>query len=81
LTRNSGYTGITRDGISVILSSFSADGVVGGVVNLLVDHVDALHEEFVAAGVSLDLAPYDQTWGKREMYVKDADGNCLRFQQ
>jgi len=54
---------------------------VGGVVNLLVDHVDALHEEFVAAGVSLDLAPYDQTWGMREMYVKDADGNCLRFQQ
>lgn len=75
------YTGISRDGVWVILSSFSGDGVAGGVVNLLVDNVDELHAEFVVAGVEIDLAPYDQTWGTREMYVKDADGNCLRFQQ
>jgi uncharacterized glyoxalase superfamily protein PhnB len=75
------YTGISRDGVWVILSSFGGDGVVGGVVNLLVDNVDALHDEFVAAGVAIDTPPIDQTWGTREMYVKDADGNCLRFQQ
>ena len=75
------YFGISRDGVWIILSSFSGDGVAGGVANLLVDDVDALHGEFVAAGVTISLAPVDQTWGTREMYVKDADGNCLRFQR
>ena len=51
------------------------------MANLLVDNVDALHAEFLAKGVKIDLAPVDQTWGTREMYVKDGDGNCLRFMQ
>ena len=75
------YMGITRDGIWLHLSTFSGDGVVGGVVNILVDEVDALHAEFVEKGVNIDLAPIDQTWGTREMYVKDEDRNTLRFQQ
>jgi uncharacterized glyoxalase superfamily protein PhnB len=50
-------------------------------VNLLVDDVDALHEEFVAAGVTIDLTLYDSSRGTRQMYVKDADGNSVRFQQ
>jgi uncharacterized glyoxalase superfamily protein PhnB len=73
------YMGISRDGIWVNLSSFSGDGVSGGVVNLFVDDVDTLHAEFVAQGVLIDSGPVDQTWGSREMYVKDSDGNCLRF--
>jgi hypothetical protein len=28
---------------------------------------------------SVDQAPTDQTWGMRELYVRDPDGNCLRF--
>jgi uncharacterized glyoxalase superfamily protein PhnB len=72
------YMGVTRDGIWLYLSSFSGDGVSGGVVNLLVEDVDALHVELVAKGVRIDSGPVDQTWG-REMYVKDADGNCVRF--
>ncbi len=75
------YMGISRDGVWIHLSSFSGDGVAGGVVNLLVDDVDALHKEFVAKGVHIDSGPVDQTWGTREMYVKDADRNCLRFQR
>jgi uncharacterized glyoxalase superfamily protein PhnB len=75
------YMGITRDGVWMHISSFSGDGVSGGVVNLLVDNVDALHAEFVAKGVRITVEPVDQTWGTREMYVKDADGNCIRFQQ
>jgi uncharacterized glyoxalase superfamily protein PhnB len=51
------------------------------VVNLLVDDVDALHLELVAKQVRIDTGPVDQTWGTREMYVKDSDGNCLRFIQ
>ncbi|MGD0629723.1 MAG: VOC family protein [Terracidiphilus sp.] len=75
------YLGISRDGVWVILSSFPGDGVAGGVMSLLVDDVDALHAEFVAAGVTVDTPPIDQTWGTREMYVKDADRNSVRFQQ
>jgi uncharacterized glyoxalase superfamily protein PhnB len=63
------------------VSSFSGDGVSGSVANLVVDDVDALHAEFAVKGVRIDLEPFDQTWGNREMYVKDADGNCLRFIQ
>lgn len=73
------YIGLSRDGVWIHLSSFSGDGISGGVANLLVDDVDTLHAEFVSQGVRIDLAPVDQTWGSREMYVKDADGNCLRF--
>jgi uncharacterized glyoxalase superfamily protein PhnB len=73
------YMGLKRDGIWINLSSFSGDGVAGGVVNLIVDDVDALYAEFAAKGVLIDLTPVDQTWGSREMYVKDADHNCLRF--
>lgn len=74
------YTGLSRDGVWLHLSSFSGDGVAGGVVNLLVDDVDALHTEFASKGVAIAVEPVDQTWGTREMYVKDIDGNCLRFQ-
>ena len=73
------YMGLSRDGTRLHVFSFSGDGVPGGVVNLLVDDVDALHVEFVARRVRIDLARIDQTWGTREMYVKDSDGNCLRF--
>jgi uncharacterized glyoxalase superfamily protein PhnB len=73
------YTGVTRDGIWLHLSSFSGDGVSGRVVNLLVEDVDALHVELVAKGVRIDTGPIDQTWDTREMYVKEADGNSVRF--
>ena len=74
--------GVTRDGVWLhLFSSFSGDGISGGVANLITGDVDALYAEFVAKGVSIDLAPIDQTWGSREMYVKDADRNCLRFIQ
>jgi len=75
------YMGISRDGVWIVLSSFSGDGVAGGVANFLVDDVDALYAEFLANGVVADLPPADQTWGTREMYIKDADGNSLRFQR
>lgn len=73
------YMGLTRDGVRLHVSSFSGDGVSGAVVYLLVEDVDALHTELVANGVAIDLQPTDQSWGNREMYVKDPDGNSIRF--
>jgi uncharacterized glyoxalase superfamily protein PhnB len=73
------YMGLVRDDARVHLSSFSGDGVCGGVVRLEVDDVDGLHAELVEKGVQIDTGPIDQTWGNREMYVSDADGNSIRF--
>ena len=73
------YMGLEREGVWLHVSSFSGDGVSGGVVFLLVEDVDALHAELVAKGVPIALEPTDQSWGNREMYVSDPDGNSLRF--
>ncbi len=75
------YMGLHKDGAWIHVSSFSGDAVPGGVVYLIVDDLDALHREFVDRGIPIDLEPTDQSWGNREMYVKDSDGNCLRFVQ
>lgn len=71
------YAGMSRDGVWIHLSSFSEDGVQGGVANLTVDNVDHLYAEFKARHVHVD-TPVDHSWG-RQMCVKDMDGNCLRF--
>ncbi|MGB8322352.1 MAG: glyoxalase superfamily protein [Candidatus Acidiferrum sp.] len=62
------YMGISRDDVWLHVSSFSGDGLSGSVANLIVDDVDALHAEFAAKGVRIDLAPVDQTW---------ATGKCM----
>jgi uncharacterized glyoxalase superfamily protein PhnB len=74
------YLCLSRDGVPLHLSSFPGDGVAGGVVNFVVKDVDALYREFVAKNLQIAVAPVDQSWGLREMYVRDADGNSLRFQ-
>jgi len=71
--------GLTRDGVKLHVSSLSGDGVSGGVVNLIVDKVDAPHAELVVKGVPIDLEPTDQTWRNREMCLKDTDGNSIQF--
>ena len=73
------YMGVMRDGVWLHLSSFTGDGVSGCAVYLAVANVDEMHAELVAKGVPIDTGPVDQTWGNREMYVKDADRNSIRF--
>ena len=75
------FLGLARDGALLHVSSFSGDGVSGNVVGLIVDDVDALHAELVGKEVAIALEPTDQTWGNREMYVRDPDGNSVRFVQ
>lgn len=73
------YMVVWRDSVVLHLSSFPGDGKPGGVVNIMVENVDHLYEEFSKKKVTVDLQPTDQTWGTREMYVKDINQNCLRF--
>jgi uncharacterized glyoxalase superfamily protein PhnB len=75
------YMGLIRGDAWLHISSFSGDGVSGGVVRIEVDDVDTLHAELISKGVRIDTGPVDQAWGTREMYVKDADGNSIRFIQ
>lgn len=75
------YQGFCRDDAWIHVSSFSGDAVVGGVVYLIVDNVDDVFASLVENGVDVDLEPTDQSWGNREAYVKDPDGNCIRFIQ
>jgi uncharacterized glyoxalase superfamily protein PhnB len=48
------------------------------VVYRLVDDVDLLQAEFVRNSAPIHVAPVNQTWGMRELYVRDPDGNSLR---
>ena len=75
------YLGLIRDGVRIHLSSFPEDGKPGNAIVLVVDNLDMLFEEFVMKHVQIDLAPTDQSWGNREMYIKDGDNNCIRFTQ
>jgi uncharacterized glyoxalase superfamily protein PhnB len=44
-----------------------------------VTDVDRLHEELSARGAVVQLPPTDQSWGIREMGIRDPDGNVLGF--
>jgi catechol 2,3-dioxygenase-like lactoylglutathione lyase family enzyme len=68
------------------LSSHAGDGHAGTATYLPVDDVDALFTDLCERGWlprddrgPVYAGPCDQTWGMRELYVDDPDGNCLRF--
>ena len=71
------------------LSTMSGDGMFGCAINVHVDDVDGLFARYVArgldptrhAGSPVHQGPTDQTWGWREFYVTDPDGNTLRFRR
>jgi hypothetical protein len=73
------YIGLVRDEAKLHVSSFAGDGVSGSLVYLLVDDVDGLHREFLNKNVPIEMAPTDQSWGNREMWVRDTDRNKIAF--
>lgn len=78
---------LLRDGAKMQLCEF--DGTAGLAVNVEVDEVDRLFDSYLARGLDtsskpnspVHQGPIDQTWGTREFYVTDPDGNTLRFRQ
>jgi catechol 2,3-dioxygenase-like lactoylglutathione lyase family enzyme len=81
------YASVALDGQAVHLSTLAGDSVRGGAVYLYVEDVGTLFQRFVDAGLKtpgnpdspVEDGPVDQTWGMREFYVRDPDGNALRF--
>ncbi|WP_298128059.1 VOC family protein [Brevundimonas sp.] len=84
-----GFAWLTRQGDVLQLSSHGGDGVAGQALVIDVAEVDSLFETFRARGLDpssrpespVHQGPVDQTWGTREFYVDDPDGNSLRFTQ
>ncbi len=69
------------------LSQHAGDGAFGCAINLRVKDVDGLFRKYVERGLDttghedspVHRGPVNQTWGIREFYVTDGDGNTLRF--
>ncbi len=74
------YLVLRRDGAVLHLSSFPGDGLVGHVVTIAVDDIYGLRDHLVSRGIDIGNGVMDQDWGDRELYVRDSDGNSIRFQ-
>jgi len=73
------YLAVARDGVWLHLQSFKRERAGMTDAFLWVDDVDRLHQEFSARGAVVQLPPTDQTWGTREIGVRDPDRNVLVF--
>ncbi len=85
------FSVLSRDGDKLILSSHRGDGEFGQAVVVTTDNVDSLARRFRERGLrtpgdpdapkQVHEGPIDQSWGTREFYIDDPDGNTLRFVQ
>lgn len=85
------FSVLSRDGDRLFLSSHGGDGTFGQAIAIETDNVDEVFQALRARGLRtpgepeapqhVHEGPIDQTWGPREFYVDDPDGNTLRFVQ
>lgn len=82
-----GYAAVRWHGHELHLSSHAGDGAPGSIACFAVGDVDRVFDALRAAGWQprgdrgpVHARPTDQTWGVRELYVADLDGNVLRLQ-
>jgi catechol 2,3-dioxygenase-like lactoylglutathione lyase family enzyme len=85
------FSVLARDGDQLILSSHRGDGVYGQAVVITTSDANALFRRFRERGLNtpgnpdapdeVHEGPINQSWGTREFYVDDPDGNTLRFTQ
>jgi len=83
------FCALQREGERVFLSSHRGDGEFGQAIVVECADVDAVARTLRARGLvtpgnpespkAVHEGPIDQTWGTREFYVDDPDGNTLRF--
>jgi len=88
-TPDSAVVDLGHEETELQLTTHESDKLFGSVVNIWVNDVDALFAKYMSRGLNtsgksnspVHTGPVDQTWGRREFYVTDADGNTLRFGQ
>lgn len=84
---NDGVVDLVNDGIELQLTLYESNTLFGSVINIWTDDVDDLFKKYLDRGLDVSnkkespvhQGPLDQTWGTREFYVTDNDGNTLRF--
>ena len=80
-----GVVDLVQGHAEIQLSQHAGDGAFGCAINLRVKDVDGLFRKYVERGLDttgredspVHRGPVNQTWGIREFYVTDADGNTL----
>lgn len=80
---------LVNGGAELVLTRLEGDQKIGIATNVLVTDIDTLFIKYVARGLDtskkenspVHQGPINQSWGTREFYVTDADGNTLRFVQ
>jgi catechol 2,3-dioxygenase-like lactoylglutathione lyase family enzyme len=80
---------LSRQGDRLILSSHHGDGAYGQAIVIEAASVDEVFCTLRQRGLHtpgnpgspVHERPIDQTWGAREFYVNDPDGNTVRFVQ
>jgi len=77
---------LRRAGDALFLSSHAGDGVFGQHITVMTEDIGALFQKFLTRGLvplkrdsPVHQGPIEQTWGTREFYVDDPDGNTLAF--
>lgn len=71
----------------LILTVLVGDQKIGIATNVIVTDIDQVYAKYKGRGLDqsdrkespVHLGVVDQSWGTREFYVTDADGNTLRF--
>jgi uncharacterized glyoxalase superfamily protein PhnB len=71
------------------ITTHESERLFGSVIYVYTDNVDALFAKYKSRGLDtsgkpsspVHQGPTNQTWGRREFYVTDTDGNTLRFCQ
>jgi catechol 2,3-dioxygenase-like lactoylglutathione lyase family enzyme len=80
---------LARQGDHLILSSHHGDGAFGQAIVIEAASVDEVFRALRQHGLGtpgnpdspVHESPIDQSWGTREFYVDDPDGNTVRFVQ
>jgi uncharacterized glyoxalase superfamily protein PhnB len=86
-TPDSPVVDLGNAGADFQITTHESERLFGSVAYIWVDDVDALFAKYKSRGLDTSAksgspvhqGPVDQTWGRREFYVTDADGNTLRF--
>ena len=71
------------------ITTHESEWLFGSIVYVYTTDVDTLFDKYKSRGLDttakpdspVHQGPLNQTWGRREFYVTDADGNTLRFCQ
>lgn len=65
------FVEVARGAVKLYLSEHHGDARPGTLVYLVVSDLDAIAAEF-------GVPPEEQPWGRREVWLRDLDGNRLR---